>query len=163
MGNDDSLHRLDDLAALRQHALQCVQRGRRKLCILSNTLDPELYDRDEFRDALRDLVISDRYCEARILVKDIRPLVERGHRLLELSRRLSSKVLLRKLTVEPKLKDAGWMVVDTATLLFRHDEALHQGFVDYAAAPRCRQLLEEFTTLWELYGEADPALRQQLL
>ncbi len=161
--NNPNFFLLEELAAFRAHALKAVQQGRGQLCILCATLDAPLYNTDEFRDAVRTLVTHDRYGQARFLVKDIRPMIENGHRLLQLAHRLPGKVEVRKLTVAPMNTDSAWLVVDNATLLYKHDDATYNGYVDYAAAPKCKLLLEEFTNLWELYGEEDPNLRQQLL
>ena len=158
-----NLFLLDELADFQAHALKAVQQGQRQLCILSATLDEPLYNTDEFCDAVRVLATRDRYGQVRFLVKDVRPMVEHGHRLLHLARRLSGKVAVRKLTIAPRDTDDAWLIVDHATLLYKHDDAAYKGFADYAAAPKCKLLLEEFTELWDLYGEEDPNLRQQLL
>lgn len=162
-GADESLVLLEGMVSFRELALAALRAGQRKVYLLSESLDPAVYDTDEFRDALRDLVIRDRYCKAFILVKDIQPVVERGHRLLELSRRLSSKVSMRKLTVMPRNRDEAYLIVGRSTLLYKHDDRQYKGYLDTAAAPRCRSLVEEFTQLWDLYGEEHPSLRQQLI
>ena len=161
--NNPDFRLLETLADFQAHALKAVQSGRRHLCVLSETLDSPLYNTDEFRDAVRVLVTQDRYATARFLVKDIKPLVEHGHRLLQLARRLAGKVEVRKLTEPPQNDRCAWLIVDNATLLYKQDEAIYSGYVDYAAAPKCKLLLEEFTNLWELYGEEDPNLREQLM
>jgi len=160
---DPNLALLDELADYQRHALNAVQQGRRKLYILSDLLDDPVYNTDAFRDAVRNLAIKDRYSEVRILVKDIKPLVERGHRLLELARRLSSKVQLRKLTVPPLNNDQAYMIVDNATILYKHVDTVYNGYVDYAAAPKCKLLIEEFNKAWDMFGEVDPSLRYQLI
>ena len=154
---------LDELADFQAHALQAVCQARRQVCILSTTLDAPLYDSDEFYDAVRTLVTRDRYAQARFLVKDIKPMVEHGHRLLQLARRLSGKADIRKLTVDPQNADHAWMIVDEAVLLYKHDDVAYKGYVDYDTTAKCRLLLEEFSNLWDLYGEEDPNLREQLL
>lgn len=154
---------LDELEDFQKHALKAVSEGRRKVYILSTILDDSVYNTDEFRDALRDLVIQDRYCEARILVKDIKPVVEHGHRLLELARKLSSKVQMRKLNFVPRNSDQAYLIVDDTTLLYKHADDTYKGYVDYAARPKCKLLIEDFMNMWELYGEVDPSLRQQLI
>jgi hypothetical protein len=161
--NSPDLFLLDAPADFQAHALKAAQQGRRQLCILSTTLDAPLYNSDEFYDAVRILATRDRYCQVRFLVKDIKPMVEHGHRLLQLAHRLSGKVDIRKLTVEPQNADHAWMIVDEAVLLYKHDDAAYNGYADYAAAAKCKLLLEEFTNLWDMYGEEDPNLRQQLL
>jgi hypothetical protein len=160
---DSNLILLDELQDFQKHALQAVQEGYRRICIVSDILDEPVYNTDAFRDAVRNLAIRDRFCQVRILVKNIKPAVEHGHRLLELARRLSSKVEMRKLTVAPKDKDQGWLIVDNATLLCKYNDTTYNGYVDYDARPKCKVLLDEFKTLWELYGEVDPSLRYQLI
>ena len=161
--HEASLVLLEGVEAFRERALAALRSGQRKVYLLSETLDPAVYDNDAFRDALRDLVIRDRYCRAFILVKDIQGVVERGHRLLELSRRLSSKVSMRRLTVMPRNKDEAYLIVGRHILLYKHDDRQYSGYLDPDAAPRCRSLVEEFTQLWNLYGEDHPSLRQQLI
>lgn len=161
--NNPNVLLLDELADFHLHALKMIREGRRQLCVLSATLDAPLYDTDEFRDAVRVFATQDRYAEARFLVKDTKPMIEHGHRLLQLARRLSGKVEVRRLTESPKNANHAWLIVDNAVLLYKHDEDAYNGYADYAAAAKCKLLLEEFTTLWELYGEEDPNLRQQLL
>lgn len=161
--NNPALLLLDELADFQAHALKLVQNGRRQLCIFSATLDAPLYNTDAFRDTVRIFATQDRYAHARILVKDTKPLIEHGHRLLQLARRLSGKVDIRRLTVEPQNNNHSWLIVDNDKLLYKHDEDAYQGYVDLAAAPKCKLFLEEFTNLWEVYGEEDPNLRQQLL
>lgn len=161
--NNPNVLLLTELADFQVHALKMIREGHRQLCLLSATLDAPLYNTDEFRDAVRVFAIQDRYAQARILVKDTKPLIEHGHRLLQLARRLSGKVDIRRLTEAPQNTNHAWLMVDNSMLLYKHDEDAYNGYVDYAAAPKCKLLLEEFTNLWELYSEEDPNLRQQLL
>lgn len=154
---------LDELVDFQAHAIKAVQGGRRQVHILSEVLDEPLYSNDAFCEALHALVVQDRYCEARILVKDIKPIVEHGHRLLDLALRLSGKVQIRKLTVQPKNKDHAYLIVDTSALLYKHNDSVYKGYVDYDNTPKCKLLIEEFTGLWGMYGESDPSLRFQLL
>jgi hypothetical protein len=161
--NNPNLLLLNELADFQTQALKMINEGRRQVCVLSETLDAPLYNTDEFRDAVRIFATQDRYAQVRFLVKDTKPMVEHGHRLLQLARRLSGKVDIRRLTEAPRNINHAWLIVDDSILLYKHDEDAYNGYADYAAASKCKLLLEEFTNLWELYGEDDPNLREQLL
>ena len=154
---------LDELQDFQAQALKLVREGRRRICVLSATLDAPLYNTDEFCEAVRLFVTQSRYTDARFLVKDTSSIIKHGHRLAELAQRLAGKLQLRKLTEAPQNTRHGWLIVDNARLLYKHDEDAWNGYADYVAASKCTLLLEEFTNLWELYGEEDPYLRQQLL
>lgn len=161
--NNPEVFLLDELADFQSHALKAVRGSRRQICALSETLDASVYDTDEFRDAVRVLITADRYARARFLVKDTKPMTEHGHRLLQLARRLGERVEIRRLTIQPRNNNHAWLVVDDATLLYKHDESAYLGYVDHSAASKCKLLVEEFNHLWELYGEEDPNLREQAL
>lgn len=159
----EHLFLLEDVAAFAKHARQVVEQSARHICILSESLDPALYDQDDLVDLVSQLARSDRNAQVRILVKDIRPLLERGHKLLTLSRRLSSKVHIRKLLLDPEDKSHSYLISDRGLLLYMHEEGSYQGFADYDAAPRVRQLLEDFNRLWEQHSELSPDLRRMHL
>ena len=74
--------------------------ARRLLLLHSENLSPEIYDRPAFLDAVR--AFARRHSQARflILVQDARQAVQRGHRLIELSRQLSSTIEFRRPTTD---------------------------------------------------------------
>jgi len=84
--------------------------------------------------------------------------VEVGHKLAKLHQRLSSKILLRKLTVEPDDTDMGFMLCDTDALLYKNDDAFYKGFANSNAAVEVKRLRDTFDYIWE-YGEAEPELQ----
>lgn len=149
---------LDSLADFQEHSLKLVDQTRRKIAILSHDLDAHVYANDAFVGAVSEFVRSNRNAQVQILVKDTKPLVESGHKLAKLHQRLSSKILLRKLTVEPDDKDMGFMLCDTDALLYKNDEAFYKGFANFNAAVEVKRLRDTFDYLWE-YGEAEPELQ----
>ena len=114
---------------------------------------------DEFVDAVSALARSSRYAQIQILVKDTKPLVESGHKLVRLAQRLSSKIAIRKLTVEADDKDMGFMLCDSSRLLYKNDEAIYQGFANFEASVEVKRFRDTFDYLWQ-YGETDPDLQQ---
>lgn len=162
----DDLYLLDSTQDLREHALKLALRGRRQLKILSRRLDPALYNNDCFADALSSLARYHRSSYIQILVKDTKPLVERGHALIRLAQRLPSKVEVRQLKQDTRQEadnNAAFMLVDSDGLLYINDDSAPlsdvRGFANYAAAPEVKNLNETFERLWQC-SEPDPNLRQ---
>ena len=160
---DPNLILLDEFDDFIKHSLKLVESSRRELLIMTKTFDPDLYSNESFYQHVLDLARTDRYTQIRILVKDIQPVVEQGHRILELSRRLSSKVEIRKLLIKPQKDSIAYVIGDRKHLLYMHDDQDYNGFVYYEAAQECKSLADEFSYLWDKNSELDPALRTMLL
>jgi hypothetical protein len=154
----DALFLLENCDDFQQHSLKLVQDARRYVAILSTDLDAPIYDREEFISGLSQLVRHSRFAQVHILVKNTKPLIERGHKLARLAQRLSSKILLRKLTLEPENSDMGFMLRDSDGLLYKNDDQVYRGFANYAAAAEVKRLRETFDYLWQ-YAEPEPDLQ----
>lgn len=150
---------LDNQEDFQSFSLQLLANTGRNLAILSRDLDPAIFNSDEFAEAVSQLARSSRYAQVQILVKDTRPLLEINHKLLRLAQRLSSKIILRKLTIEPDNKEMAFILCDNSGLLYQNDEAAYQGFANFDATVEVKRLRESFDYIWQ-YGEADPELQQ---
>lgn len=149
---------LDSVQDFQENSLKLVTQSRRTIAILSRDLDAAIYGSDEFIQAMSSFVRSSRYAQVQILVKNTKPLVETAHKLAKLHQRLSSKILLRKLTVEPENTDMGFMLCDTNALLYKNDETTYKGFANFDAAVEVKRLRETFDYIWQ-YGEPEPELQ----
>ena len=156
---DDNLILLEGQEAFAKHLLQLIQTARRKVYILSRTLNDALYHDQEIADALSALVRNDRNAEVCILVKKVKPLVELNHHLLRLARRLPSKITIKKLLIEPQDDDRAYLIGDRDLLLYQHDEAEFTGFVNYSAKPEVAKILDDFDYLWQRQSIVDEDLR----
>lgn len=159
----ENLYVLDNCADLAQHALALAELGRRQIRILSRQLDPALYDTKTFCAALSEIARRHPSCDVQILIKDSKPLVEKGHQVIRLAQRLPSKVKVRRLCQESDAelthkKNHAFMLVDLDKLLYLNNETDYQGFANYAAGPEVRSLKALFERLWQT-SEADPNLR----
>lgn len=161
--SDTSLILIDELEDFTKHSVQVVEASRREVLLLSKTLDPAIYNNEPFYQSILDLARSDRNVQVRILVKDIQPVVEQGHRILNLARRLSSKVEIRKLLSRPQKDSITYLIGDRKHLLYMHEDLVYNGFANYEAAQESKSLADEFTYLWDKHSELDPALRTMLL
>lgn len=161
------LYLLDNIQDLKEHAQALASQGRRQLKILSQRLDPQLYDHASFADTVSSLARYHRSSLVQILVKDTKPLLERGHTLIRLAQRLPSKVEIRLLKEETRQEAdntaMAFMIVDSDGLLYINDDSAHlteaRGFANYAAGPEVKRFNETFERLWQS-SEPDPNLRQ---
>lgn len=160
---DPELRLLDAQDDFSSHAIELAGKSRRDLMILSHRLDPLVYDTEDFYQAVLRFARQDRRSMVRMLVNDVKPIVEQGHYLLRLARRLSSKVEIRRLAFEPKDKEAAWLMGDRQYLLYKHDDSVYRGFVNYNARMECLEFADEFNILWDRHSVVDPSLRTFLL
>jgi hypothetical protein len=154
----DTLFMLEGPTDFQQHSLQLTQNARRHIAILSHTLDAHIYDNEAFSLAISALARSSSYAQIQLLVKHTDPLIERAHRLARLSQRLSSKIALRKLTLEPTNSEMEFMLCDATGLVFKNDAQTYRGFADSNAAAETKRLREIFDYLWQ-YAEPEPRLQ----
>lgn len=151
----DQLWLLEGIADFREHSLKIVEQSRRSIAILTCDLDAQIYGTNDLVHTLSAFARSSRNAQVQILVRDTKIAIETGHPLIRLAQRLSSKIVVRKMTVEPNNKEMGFLLADTDKLLYKNDDLLHRGFANYAAGREVKPLREEFNYLWQ-YGEPEP-------
>ncbi len=141
-------------------ALALAQTARRDLRIYSAVLDPDVFDSAELNSAITTLARRSRHSNIRILINDARPVVENGHRLLTLSRRLSTIMKIRVLDVDehPDLPDATYVVRDDNGVVYKPDERGSNGFYEPDSRASAKRFVEQFDKLWH-WGEVNPRLQ----
>ena len=149
---------LNSAQDFQEQSLKLLCQSRRNIAILSSELDEAIYGSDEFILAISSFVRTSRYAQVQILVKHTKPIIETGHKLAKLHQRLSSKILFRKLTVEPDNTEMGFMLCDTNALLYKNDERVYQGFANFNAAVEVKRFRDVFDYVWQ-YAEPEPELQ----
>ncbi|HEY7885722.1 MAG TPA: hypothetical protein VIC08_12335 [Cellvibrionaceae bacterium] len=141
-----------------EQTLAAIDNARRSIRILSDKLDPMVYNQDQIVTALSAFVRQNRCAQLQILVRHSDDMIERGHRLNALIRRLPSKVVLRKITLEPANQHMAFLLADNRTLIYKNDDSYHAGFSDTNAPAEVKSLYEVFGQCWETAIE-EPRLR----
>ncbi len=135
-----------------------IGQTRRYVKIFSPDLERELYDTEKFRDQISAFARLSRYSEVRILVQQIEDMVQNGHRLLELSRKLPSKVTIKLLSRGEDIDCRSFILADSTGLIIRPEYENYQGFCNFHAKNAVENLADEFDRYWEL-AEIDPQFR----
>jgi hypothetical protein len=137
---------------------EILQAGKRIVRILSDALEPAIFDTEAVAPEISRIARSGRQCEVRILLKDSRNLSKRRHRLGTLHRRLESNVQIRKLTEFPEHFIANYVLVDDGGVFFMPMDDDKVCLVNAYDSPLVRYFTEQFDDLWSRSAQ-DPELR----
>jgi len=132
--------------------------ARRKLCILSPFLDHELFDVPERIEQISALARGAPRAEIRILILSSKLMVDRGHRLLELARRLDQKISIRVMDERPNADTSTFMCADLDGYWLMPSYEKYDGVSDLVNPVTTKRLTEAFERAWEKSRE-DPELR----
>lgn len=145
----------DNRAAL----LEMLGSANRELAIFSRVLDSRVYDETGVLDAISALATRSPFSRIRILVMDGRQAASRGSRLVELARRLSSFIEIRRVYSDFKQMADEFIVGDQTALIYRPLAERYEGAFFPSDGMRARERLRVFDRIWEK-SEPDPELRR---
>ncbi len=130
-------------------ARQMAEAAHLDVALLSHSLDARVFGDDAFVDKLQAFVLRQERSRLRVLVNAPELAMRKSHRLVELGRRVSSRVHFRQLADDQKGVVEEYLIVDEKLLLQR-DAADQLDARYYAYAPlAARQRLQAFNILWE--------------
>lgn len=162
LGGEQALQRFSLPAQARSHALALMQQASRTLCLYSPDLEPWLYHHSSIQQACTRFLLSHRNSRLRILVRDSSRAVRDGHRLIALSRKLSSHVQIRRCHPDHPFPEGAFLLADDLGLLMRPEPDQFAGYAKYQDPARVRQLQRLFDQTWDT-SILDPDLRSFLL
>jgi hypothetical protein len=130
-------------------AAALVGQAVRSLEIFSRDLEAEIYDQPDFIAGIRALALNSRHARIRILLQDASRVARDGHRLLEIARRLSSYIEIRRPSHEYREYNEAFMLVDGTGLIHRHNADRHEGSASFRQPLRARELGNFFEEVWQ--------------
>ena len=151
-GATKSVQQLRGEAEFRTATEQCAASASRQLRIRSVLLDPFLYDTDEFAAIVSALARRHAQTHIRLLISDASLLVNDGHRLLTLARRLTSKVQIRRpneASGQSRTEEPACLIADEAAIVVQPKSGTYAGFVDMQGAALARSRALDFDAAWE--------------
>ncbi len=120
-----------------------------RLWLYDRLLEHDLYDRYRFRELLSALARRHRLSEVRLLIHEDKPLVKRRHQIVELMRRLPSRIELRLINDGYPVEDQPFLLADREGVVYRHDFYKPEGFANFADGGRVKLLGEAFQRMWD--------------
>lgn len=132
-----------------QTLLNMITKGIRTLNVYTRYFDGKLYDRHEFMQAIRQLATRHPQSRVRILLRDIEPVVKHSHRILELSRHLSSSMEIRVIHKDYAEYNETFFVVDERAVLQRKLADRYEGIANFNDPRLAQCLMHHFNEVWE--------------
>lgn len=149
LGADPDSWLFDTEAALIDLMDSVAGQARQRLWLYDRLLEHDLYDRHRFRELVSALARRHRLSEVRLLIHDDKPLVKRRHKLVELMRRLPSRIELRLVNEDYPVDDQPFILADREGVVYRHNFYKPEGFVKFSDGGRVKLLSENFQRMWD--------------
>jgi predicted GNAT family N-acyltransferase len=145
--------------AARATVIDVLRTARHRIGLVSAALDPSLLDDDAVVALVKRVAMSGRGARVQILVEDITPALQAGHRLIDLAQRLSSLIEIRRANHrdDPEFGPA-IVLSDGGAWLRRPDPHRFDGEAHLADRPRAREMWLGFERAWER-AAAETAIR----
>ncbi|NOX75316.1 MAG: GNAT family N-acetyltransferase [Gammaproteobacteria bacterium] len=159
LGETRGIIRLTSRDDNRETAVRMVEQGDRTLRLFTPNLDPRLFDTEPFIEAVKKLALDNPRSKVYVLILDPSIAVSRGHRIVELARRMSSHVFIHRADEEDKDRIDSFMVVDDMGLIHRAHNDRFEGVAEFNNPSEARRLVKEFTDVWER-SRPEPELRR---
>ena len=131
---------------------------RRMIRIYSQELDHTLFDRTDVVETLSEFVRRGSPTHLHVLIHANSAVVSRGHRLIELARRLDSKIEIRSVPAELAEDRHSCVISDEQGYFLLPDHTELQALANPYDPVQASRLAERFDYLWDR-SEIDPELR----
>lgn len=138
--------------------LQVVHSASRTVKIYSPELDHLLFDTPDMVQMLSEFVRSAPSCRVDILITRTKPIVSRGHALLELARRLDGKISIRRLPDGMNADAQSWLIADGHGVWVQSEPEEYRGWSDPFNPVQAERFDKRYTHFWDR-SVADSELR----
>lgn len=162
LGSHAELQRFNRPEQAQAHALALLQQARFNLSLYSPDLEAWLYSHSSVQDACTQFLLASPKNRLRILVRDVGRPVRQGHRLLNLARRITSNLHIRRINPDQPGDESAYLLADDRGLLLREQPEQYAGYALYNDPGRVRQRQAQFDQAWDI-SLSDPDLRSFLL
>lgn len=140
-------------------AIRLCRQAKKEICLFSYDLEAPVYDNQEIIDILRRFCIRHRQTQVRILVKESQSAIRKGHRLIELSRALSTSIHIHKPSKETPMIDSNYLLIDSEAYLYKPTALQWHGQYHLHDPARARELHKHFNAAWDR-SEVDQETRR---
>ncbi len=143
----------------RELVADMVQQAEQSIQLFTGSLDNSLYDQLPFIEAVSDLAIKSPKTRIQILLRDSSVLIKKGHRLIELSRRLTSSIHIHKPSIEDCQHIMELLLIDQKAYLHKKHSDYYHGEACFNNPGQTREWQKQFTQMWDV-SSPDPEMRR---
>ena len=155
---DSSRRVLTDRDEVRAAVAELIGHAERGLSILTQDLEPEIYDHDIFLEKLKKFILARGFARVRVLIVHPERTMKLGNEFVTMGRRLNSYIEIRH--AKPEFRDCldAFCIADDRAIVYRPDAQRWDGML--ALEPELAQTyLERFDQIWQAC-EHEPELRR---
>lgn len=149
----------DEVAAA---CLHMSAQAKYRLDIVSRDLEPAIFDTADYYNVVKELAMRNPKARIRILIRNSERIIKYGHRLVELSRRLSSYIDIGLQGKGFREFNEAWLIVDDRGWVRRPLADLFKGECHFNAPRMVQERTRQFNEMWDASVE-DPNLRHLYL
>ncbi len=145
----DSGNVIQGTAAFIEHAESLVRGARMRVCLFTQTLDARIYGGERFTDAVREFVLQHERAHVQVLIQQPEVAVRRANHLVELGRRLSSRIQFRQPSDEHRGLVCEYLIGDERQMLYKERTDQLDAVWQPEAPREARLRLREFDAVWD--------------
>jgi hypothetical protein len=158
LGKSSGIIPLHDAEGFRKVSRHMAEQATRQMDIFTYNLDSRVYDKKPFLRAVKKFALSTGNARIRILLQNNNRVQKEGHRLLDLARRLPSRIEIRRHNPEYIDHGENFMVVDATGYVRRRQHDQYEGEADFNDRHKATSYRDLFSAIWEC-SEPDSELR----
>lgn len=149
LGIDDLELALTSREQVRSIAQTLAQQTHRELLLYTDDLEPEIFDQQAFLEAASDLLRQHQDAHMWILLENSRKTVQYGHRLIELARRLTSQIQIRRPPVQYRNHGETFLLCDVTAYFYRPLASRYEGSANFNNPGQAAVYRNKFMEIWE--------------
>jgi hypothetical protein len=158
LGETSGKLHLNGVSECRDAAVSLANQAKRSIYIFSYDLDSKIYNQADFLEAVKNLAIRSEHSHVKVLLQNNEKVQREGHRLVQLWRRLTSKIELRRPSPDYIDHTENFLLVDKTGYLHRRLYTDYEATVDFNSRFETNRLCMFFNEVWE-QSEPDSELR----
>jgi hypothetical protein len=138
---------------------EMISRADRGLAILTQDLEPAIYDNDLFLETLKKFILARSFARVRVLIVQPERAMKLGNGFVTMGRRLNSYIEFRHVKPEFREVTEAYCIADDHSIIYRADATRWNGMLANDERAVARTYLERFDALWHAC-EVEPERRQ---
>ena len=144
----EALSLLTSMDDVRTAVRRAAANAQRLMSILTEDLEPEIYDHPVFLDTIKRFVLSRSFAKVRVLLHDASRMIGNSNRFVAMSRRLASCIEIRIVAAPHRGSRAAMLVADDSAIVYRPRYDSWDGVAGFNQPPVVRMHLQEFDRIW---------------
>lgn len=141
---------LDGRSECKECARNLILLATHRVYIISQRLEPEIYNDREIYDHLTRLATSNRKTDIRMIAHDTRVAGNQGHFLINLAQKLPTFAKIRTTVTQPHRKFIeSWLIVDDMAYMRIKDTIRFEGSFEADNKLETRSYIDSFEEIWE--------------